>query len=69
MDSVAQAPPPEKLTVPIRGKETVEVFVRHKRRSPRARSRVKDYRKCGSPKHLYIYRHGGTQRISAKTNS
>lgn len=60
--------PAEELIVSFHRKETVEVFVRHIKRC-RNRSRGKDYRKCACPKYLYIYRHGNTQRISAKTNS
>ena len=69
MDRIAlTVSPSEELTVPFHRKETVEVFVRHTKGCAN-KSRGKDYRKCACPKYLYIYRHGGTQRISAKTSS
>lgn len=55
-------------SVPVLGKETVEVYVRHLK-SCRNKSAGKQHRKCGCPKYLYIYRQGKVRRVSAKTGS
>lgn len=59
---------PETSVLPIPGKETVEVYVRHLKNC-RNKSAGKHHRKCNCPKYLYIYRRGKLRRVSAKTGS